>query len=168
MSASPDGRARSPMVRMPSSASRCSVLGPTPWSLRTGSGQTRAGMSASEIAVSPSGFCMSEASLASSLFGPMPMEQVSPAASLMRCLIARATGPGGARADGGGGAAAAGVGTAAPADDEGLAAQLGTALQLHRREEGVHVDVQDAAHGKSAAEGAEKSEWTGFTGFTGL
>ena len=42
----------------------------------------------------PSGFSMSEASFASSLFGAMPSEQVSPVSTRMRRLIARASSSG--------------------------------------------------------------------------
>ena len=42
----------------------------------------------------------------------------------------------------------AALATPPPADDDGPAAQVGAAQQLDRREERVHVEVQDAALGR--------------------
>jgi hypothetical protein len=66
------------MVRMPSASSLAPALGPMPLMRRTGSGQMRAGMSASVSMVRPSGLSSSLAILASSLLGVTPIEQVRP------------------------------------------------------------------------------------------
>ncbi len=55
-----------------------------PYSFLTGNIQMRCSISCSEIVVRPSGFCKSEAILARSLFGTIPMEQDRPVASSSR------------------------------------------------------------------------------------
>ena len=66
-------------------------LGPTPGTLRTGSGQIFASRSPAPMLVSPSGFCRSEAILARRLFCAMPIEHVSPVSSRMQRLMSLAS-----------------------------------------------------------------------------
>ncbi len=64
-----------------------------PGTLRMGSASTKRAMAAWSFGISycPSGFLMSEATLASSLFAPIPQEHVTCTSSLTRLLIASAT-----------------------------------------------------------------------------
>ena len=78
----------SPIVSMPSSASRAAAFGPMPFTLRAASGQMRAGTSSWPSSVRPSGLSSSEASFESSLFGVMPIEQVRPVRSCTAALMA--------------------------------------------------------------------------------
>ena len=57
------------------------AFGPIPLMRLAGIGQTFDAISSIVSTVMPSGFCMSEHSFASSLFGAMPTEQVRPVAS---------------------------------------------------------------------------------------
>jgi len=76
---------------MPCEASFSAAFGPMPLMRRAGSGQTRAARSSRVSTVMPSGLSMSEHSLASSLFGAMPTEQVRPVAASTAAFMRAAT-----------------------------------------------------------------------------
>ena len=72
---------------MPYRASWRAVLPPTPHRSFAGIRSNTSATFSGAMTVRPSGFCISLASLARSLFGAMPMEQVMPKACLIRALI---------------------------------------------------------------------------------
>ena len=65
----------SAMLKMPATCSRWSMRLPIPCTSCSFNGCKRPGRSACSITTRPSGFCMSEASLASMVLGAMPTEQ---------------------------------------------------------------------------------------------
>ena len=75
--------ASAPSVVRPSAASRAAVLGPMPGTSPGGEEAKRAHAWRRSSTTKPAGFSASEATLATSLFGPMPIEQVSSVADLI-------------------------------------------------------------------------------------
>ncbi len=73
----------------PSFASASSIFGPTPQSRRTGSGARKAASVPGGTTTRPSGFCMSEAILATSFEVATPTEAVSPVSSRIAALSFR-------------------------------------------------------------------------------
>ena len=80
-----------PTVRSPASYSLAAAALPTPGSTRTSSGSRNALASDGRSALSPSGLCSPETSLASSLVEATPTDTVSPACCHTACLHRTAT-----------------------------------------------------------------------------
>ena len=74
---------------MPRCSSLAAVLGPMPGISRGGEAPKRSRACSAVSIRKPSGLSASEATLATSLFGPMPIEQASPVARVTAALIRR-------------------------------------------------------------------------------
>ena len=75
---------------MPWRSRRWAVFGPMPGTSPGGEPAKRSRACSAVSSTKPSGFSASEATLATSLLGPMPMEQPSPVRSVTAALIRRA------------------------------------------------------------------------------
>ena len=74
---------------MPISRSRAAVLGPMPGRSCGGARAKRSHAISRLSATMPAGFSQSEATLATSLLGPMPTEALRPVRSRIRCTSVR-------------------------------------------------------------------------------
>ena len=81
--------ASAPSVVMPRRSSRSTVFGPMPGSEPGRRSAKRAHASSRLSTTKPAGFSASEATFATSLFGPMPTEAVRPVAALISATIRR-------------------------------------------------------------------------------
>ena len=71
------------IVAIPSSSSRSAVFGPMPGISRGGASAKRSHACSRVSTTKPCGFSASEATLATSRFGPMPTDAVSPVSALI-------------------------------------------------------------------------------------
>ena len=85
MSSASEALASCPSVRIPIRASRPSVASPIPLMARTGRGARNSPSLPGSTTVRPRGFSASEATLATLLHTPMPIEQVTPSSATRPC-----------------------------------------------------------------------------------
>ena len=84
---SSEALARAPSVLIPMRARRASVAGPTPLMALTGSGARNAASLPGRTTVSPRGFSASDATLATLLHTPRPMEQLTPSSATRAWIL---------------------------------------------------------------------------------
>ena len=82
--------ASAPSVRMPRSSSRLTVFGPMPGTSPGEAAAKRREASSRLSTTKPSGFSASDAIFATSLLGPIPIEQPRPVRSLIAAFTRRA------------------------------------------------------------------------------